>query len=299
MDRSLVTAAAVIVDLLVGEPSRGHPLEAFGRLADVAERVLNRGSRRQLAGVVAVGLTVAPVALAASRVRSRAAAIGLVASTVASRSLDEHTAAVEAALRRGDDEGARRAVAAVVSRDADRLDRSGIVIAAVESLLENGNDAVFAPMFWSLVAGPVGAVAYRLVNTLDAMWGYRTERHREFGWAAARLDDLLNLIPARLTALTYLLLGDARSGSRCWREQGRRWKSPNAGPVMAAGAGALRVRLGGPAPYHGAMADRPILGIGDPPGPDDLRRARHLVRRGVAVWTAAALALGGLRRVRR
>jgi adenosylcobinamide-phosphate synthase len=159
-------------------------------------------------------------------------------------------------------------------------------------VLENGNDAVFGALFWFALAGAPGVVAYRLANTLDAMWGYRTARYLRFGWAAARLDDLLNYVPARLTALTYAAAGRFERALACWRAQAGAWESFNAGPVMAAGAGALGVRLGGAAVYHGAPKERPPLGEGDAPGARDIRRALALVRRGVWLWLGALLAIG-------
>jgi adenosylcobinamide-phosphate synthase len=128
-----------------------------------------------------------------------------------------------------------------------------------------------------------------LANTLDAMWGYRTARYERFGWAAARIDDLLNVVPARLTALTYALLGDFAGAMRCWHEQAPAWDSPNAGPVMAAGAGALGVRLGGAAPYHGVWEARPPLGDGALPDAGSIERALLLVRNGVVLWLGMAL----------
>lgn len=143
---------------------------------------------------------------------------------------------------------------------------------------------MFAALFWFVVAGAPGVVLYRLSNTLDAMWGYRNERFERFGWAAARIDDLLNYIPARLVALTYAVLGKTRLAMSCWRKQAPLWDSPNAGPVMAAGAGALGVELGGSAIYHGELHERPQLGEGAPADADAIARGWQLVQRGVWLW---------------
>jgi adenosylcobinamide-phosphate synthase len=145
-----------------------------------------------------------------------------------------------------------------------------------------------------VLAWAPGVVLYRLANTLDAMWGYRTPRYRDFGWAAARLDDVLNWIPARLTALSYVVVGTKPALAwRCWREQAPVWKSPNAGPVMAAGAGALGLALGGQARYHGEWVARPALGEGLAPRAEDIDRAVALVRRALWLWLGAIL-VGGL-----
>src|SRR5262249_9166632 len=160
------------------------------------------------------------------------------------------------ALKDGDLVEARHAVSKIVSRECAGLDETQICCAAIESVLENGSDAVFAALFWFIVLGAPGVVLYRIVNTLDAMWGYRNARYEHFGWAAAKLDDLLNWIPARLTALTYALLGNSQNAIWSWQNQGGKWYSPNAGPVMSSGAGALDLQLGGPATYHGKLKER-------------------------------------------
>jgi len=181
----------------------------------------------------------------------------------------------------------------MVSRDVRALDRRGVAAATVESVLENGNDAVFGTLFWFAVAGAPGAVAYRLVNTLDAMWGYRTERLAAFGWAAARLDDVLNWPAARLAALTYGLVGLAPLRAlRCAWVQGGRTDSPNAGVVMAAGAGALGVRIGGPGVYHGRRVWRPRFGVGRRPDGAAIGAAVGLVINGALLWTAIACIAG-------
>ena len=154
-------------------------------------------------------------------------------------------------------------------------------------------DAIFGALFWFAIAGGPGALGFRLANTLDAMWGYRTPRYLRYGWAAARIDDVLNWIPARLTAASYALLGDTRTAWRCWREQAPRWDSPNAGPVMAAGAGSLGVQLGGPARYHGEWETRPALGCGMAPSAQHIKAAWRLISRSMWMWllVSGALAL--------
>ncbi len=199
-----------------------------------------------------------------------------------------------AALQVGDLPLARERVGLIVSRDTADLDEERISRATVESVLENGCDAIFGALFWFALAWTPGVVLYRLANTLDAMWGYRTPRYRDFGWAAARLDDVLNWLPARLTALSYVLVGTRPTLAwRCWRDQAPMWKSPNAGPVMAAGAGALGLALGGPARYRGEWQQRPALGEGLAPRTEDIGRAVALVRRALWLWLGVIL-LGGL-----
>lgn len=290
-------ALAVCLDRLLGEPPRWHPLVGFGWLATRLEGALNAPARsdrqRRLLGALAVvGLVGLPTTLLAALPRHWPLDAVILYLALGWRSLGEHAGAVAAALAAGNLPTARRAVARMVSRDCETLDDNGVAAATVESVLENGNDAVFGALLWFAVAGAPGALAFRLVNTLDAQWGYRNERYLHFGWAAARLDDLLNLLPARLTALGYALCGNTRQALACWLFQARAWKSPNAGPVMAAGAGALGVLLGGAARYHGQWQERPPLGTGAPASPPDIDRALTLLRRSLALWLALWLLIG-------
>jgi len=194
--------------------------------------------------------------------------------------------------------GARLLTARIVSRDTQQADASALAKASAESLLENGNDAVFGTLFWFVIAGGPGALLFRLANTLDAMWGYRNARFLDFGCAAARIDDVLNWAPARLTALSYVLLGatlaDKRRAWRCWRTQAPAWPSPNAGPVMASGAGALGLALGGAATYDGVIEERPALGMGRAATAVDIVRAWRLVAGTAALWVSALGLFGGL-----
>ena len=215
----------------------------------------------------------------------------LLTFTLGHRSLHEHATVVAEALNRGDNHSARKLAGRLVSRDTQEI---SAIPATAESVLENGNDSTLGSLFWFVVAGAPGTLLYRLSNTLDAIWGYRNQRYGDFGWAAARLDDLLNYIPARLTALSYALLGDTAKALHCWRTQAKAWESPNAGPVMATGAGALGIRLGGPARYGGFWRNRPRLGLGRPPETVDIYRALALLRNSVGLWLKLLLAIAQL-----
>ena len=290
MSVALLCVAGVAMDALLGEPKRWHPLVAFGRMADRIERRFNSAGRGWRShGVTAWVLAVLPLAVLATAL-SWLPYIGWLVEIVALycalglRSLGEHVQPVAQALRSQDLDEARTRVGYLVSRQTSELDATEVARAATESVLENGSDAVFAALFWFVVAGVPGVVLYRLSNTLDAMWGYRNERFERFGWAAARIDDVLNYIPARLVALTYAVLGKTRLALKCWRTQAPKWDSPNAGPVMAAGAGALAVELGGAAIYHGELHERPQLGEGAPADADAIDRGWQLVKRGVWLW---------------
>lgn len=303
METALICIAAVLLDNWLGEPRRWHPLAGFGAAASGVERLLNFPSAppalAKFGGSAAVLLLLAPplwltLWLSEDTIGNLLVGTVILYFCLGQRSLREHSEAVGNALRRKDLDAARAAVGRIVSRDTATLDESGVCRAAIESVLENGNDAVFGALFWFAVAGAPGTLTYRLANTLDAMWGYRNERFLHYGWAAARLDDALNWIPARLTALSYALLGQTGLALRCWRKQAKTWKSPNAGPVMAAGAGALGVLLGGSASYHGQEQQRPPLGMGFLPRAADIARAVSLVRNGVWLWLAVMTVVGGL-----
>jgi len=203
---------------------------------------------------------------------------------IGANSLETHARKIMQPLQNNDLISARKNVDMIVSRDTTKMKQPEIVRATVESVLENGNDAVFAAIFWYLLAGVPGVLAYRLVNTLDAMWGYRNPRYMYFGWAAARLDDVFNWLPARLCALTYTLLGNRELALHSWHYQASQWDSPNAGPVIAAGAGALGVSLGGEAVYGGTVHHRPIVGNGPGPELSDIDKAIALVNRGIIMW---------------
>jgi adenosylcobinamide-phosphate synthase len=299
MTTALTIILAVLLDMWLGEPRQWHPLAGFGRLALGLEKRLHGGAGGDnvVRGGWAVIIAVVPLMFIAWLLTLNASMSVLVEVlllylAIGGSSLALHGRAVAEALSVGDLSLARQRVGWMVSRDTDALDSEGVARSAVESVLENGNDALFGALFWFLLLGAPGVVMYRLVNTLDAMWGYRTERYLQFGLVAAKLDDLLNWPSARLTALGYILAGDTARGWRCWRTQGHRSDSPNGGVVMAAGAGALGVQLGGPTSYHGVMSDKPLLGEGVPARGPDIYRAIRLVQRALLIWLTVILLLG-------
>lgn len=289
----LCAVLAVLLDRWLGEPRRWHPLVGFGRVAAGLERRWNRGGRvrRRAAGLLAVLLLVAGPAVASVLLMQQLLLPialllhGLMLTfAIGARSLHDHLRPIAQALACGDLPAARALTARIVSRDTAEATPADLAKAAVESALENGNDAVFGALWWFALLGGPGALAFRLANTLDAMWGYRNERFEAFGWAAARFDDVLNWVPARLTALGYALLGRTREAWHCWRRQAPHWPSPNAGPVMAAGAGALGLALGGAAVYGGRLEQRPPLGQGRPARAEDIGRALRLVDATLVLW---------------
>lgn len=296
MTTALLVLAVLALDAWLGEPRRFHPLVGFGRLAQALEGRLHGDSRAR--GCLAVLLLLTPFTLLALLIDALPWGgvfdVAVLYLAIGWKSLGEHAGRVRDALISDDLYTARERVGYMVSRDTKPLDAEGVARATVESVLENGNDAVFGAIFWFMLAGAPGVVVYRLANTLDAMWGYRNDRYSRFGWAAARLDDVMNFIPARLTALSYALLGNFNRALRCWRSQGTLWKSPNAGPVMAAGAGSLGVVLGGPASYHGTMQARPPLGEGHDARLEDIDRALRLIRHTLLLWILILLTGGWL-----
>jgi adenosylcobinamide-phosphate synthase len=309
---------ALLIELMFGYPDRvlraiGHPVTWMGRLIDALDRWLNREQdapeRRRLAGVIAVLILIAVVGAIAFLVESILLRLpfGLVllavpaSALLAQRSLDAHVARVADALEREGLPAARTAVAQIVGRDPEALDEAGVARAAIESLAENFSDGVVAPAFWMALAGLPGGAVYKAVNTADSMIGHRTERHREFGWAAARLDDLVNLPASRLSALLIIaaaaLTRDA-SAANAWRAVARdapHHRSPNAGYPEAAMAGALGLALAGPRRYGGIEVADAMMGDGRcNAGAADIRAALALYRRADALLIALIAVLVGV-----
>ncbi len=288
------------IEWLFGEPRRWHLLVGFGRLANAMERRLNKGRMGIAVGAISVMALVAIPIFVFMVLRTYAQSWAWVLDGLAlwfalgAKSLFAHVRAIAWPLVSGDLPAARVALSMIVSRDCAQLTETEVAKGAIESNLENGADAIFATLFWFMLFGGAGALLHRLSNTLDAMWGYRTPRLNEFGRCAARLDDVLNYIPARLVALSYALLGNTRLALTAWRTQAPQWDSPNAGPVMAAGAGALSLTLGGNAIYHGQVEVRTPLGFGPAPQALDIERSLRLVQKTLALWLLFCVALPAL-----
>ncbi len=295
----MAMVTALLLDQIFGEPKRWHPLVGFGRLTALIEQKFNVQERAGLGtGLMAVIFLIGPATLLTFLIAHYLPSpflfeVLILYLALGGRSLVEHADQVRRALTSGNTAKARRFTSYLVSRDTSAMSERDMSRATIESTLENGCDAVFAPLFWFVIGGAPAALCYRLANTLDAMWGYRTKRYLHFGRAAARLDDVLNFVPARLTALTYALTGRFNNAIACWRAQAPSWKSPNAGPVMSSGAGALSLQLGGPALYHGTLQQRPALGKGAQPVAQDIHRGLALLQRGLLVWSAVALMIAG------
>ena len=291
-------AAGIAVDALLGEPpSAWHPVGAFGRAMQSLEPRLYADRRDAGTGYAVLG---AGAGLAAGWLLSRRyRSAGLATATyvaVASKSLGAAAESVAVRLRAGDVESARCRVTALVGRDPTGLDEKELARAVVESVAENTVDAVVAPAFWAVATGAPGVIAYRAVNTLDAMVGHRSPRYERFGWASARADDAAGWLPARVTAI-LVMAARPRRAREVWRTVRRdapRHPSPNAGVAEAAFAAALGLTLGGASIYDGRREIRPSLGDGPAADVHDIDRARALSRDvtmiGALVCAAAALA---------
>ena len=318
--------AGVALDALIGDPRRRHPVAAFGRAATALERRLYADSKARgtifaavcVVGTAGLGLVageisrlknISPAKNSAAVGGRRPADLGITLLTAAATwavlggtSLAREGEAMAGALESGDIEAARRRLPHLCGRDPSALDVKELSRATVESIAENTSDAVVAPLFWGAVFGVPGLLAYRAVNTLDAMVGHRSPRYANFGWAAARVDDVANWAPARLTGLLAVacapfLGGSPRETYAILRRDGAAHPSPNAGRCEAAFAGALGARLGGVNVYGSRVEHRPELGDGPAPEPHDIHRAVCLSR--AVTVASAAVAVAGRLAVRR
>jgi adenosylcobinamide-phosphate synthase len=313
----------MLIELCIGYPqwltrAIGHPVIWMGGLIEGCDRLLNRDTapslQRRLLGALALMMLLGIVGAAAFVVQSQLLrlpygliAVAVLASTmIAQRSLHRYVATVASALGKNGLEAARQAVSHIVGRDTAGLDRAGVARAAIESLAENFSDAVVAPVFWLAVAGLPGIALYKAINTADSMIGHRTPRHADFGWAAAKLDDLVNLPASRLTAILLIAASalrkdaSARHAWRAVRRDAARHRSPNAGYPEAAMAGALGLSLAGPRVYGGVRVEDAFMGDGrrDADASDIVgalalyRTADALVLAVVAVLAAIVIAPG-------
>ena len=290
--------AGYALDQALGDPRRWHPVAGFGRVAGSLERRLYADSvgRGSVHVAILVGGTVALGAVS----ERKGPFVGTMLATWAvlgGRSLDREAAAIGSLLDGGNLPDARRRLTHLVGRDPSSLTADEVARAVVESVAENTSDAVVAPLFWGAVAGIPGLLGYRAINTLDAMVGHRSSRYERFGKPAARLDDVANLIPARIAAALAAIAGPDRGGAvRAWRDDAAGHPSPNAGPVESAFAGALGLRLGGTNVYGDRIEHRPVMGHGRPVAPGDIGPARRLASR---VGRGAALAAAVIALLRR
>ena len=303
---------------MIGYPDRltamiGHPVTWIGALIGALDRSLNRdtatAATRRLAGTITLLILIAAVGSIAFMVERGLSGLpfgwilaALLASTLlAQRSLHEHVARVATALETAGVAAGRQAVSHIVGRDAEPLDQAGVARAAIESLAENFSDGVVAPAFWMAIGGPTGSAAYKAINTADSMIGFRTPRHAAFGWAAARLDDLVNLPASRLSALLIIAAAGCTKGAspggawRAVRRDANRHRSPNAGYPEAAMAGALGLMLAGPRLYGGVLVDDAMMGDGRRAADAaDIRAALALYRHAdaILIGLTALMALG-------
>jgi adenosylcobinamide-phosphate synthase len=286
----LVCVIALILDRIFGEP-RLHPLVAFGNAVIWFEKKFNRGNRQFngfLSATVLVGIPVTGMFVLQGTVTSISSkfVIDLLVLTfvIGWQSMKEHAMAVYLPMKGDDLKSARKQLSLIVSRDTADLDERLVTSSVIESVLENSNDCLFASLFWYAILGPGGALMHRLVNTLDAMWGYKTQRYEQFGKFVARFDDCLGWIPARLTGICFALLGNTGNSLKAWKAQIGLSKSPNGGVVIASGAGALGFCISGPMKYNGVLEDKIIFGMGEPATSKDILRTVGVVNKAILVW---------------
>jgi adenosylcobinamide-phosphate synthase len=289
---AMVIISALWLDKWLGEPNKYHPLVMFGDMAVWIENqcrkytLLSSTSQGVLAWIIAV----IPLVLLIYALNIWLLNVSIISSilfqmvilylTIGNNSLCEHAENIYRPLVQGDIVAARQQVSMIVSRDTDKMQEVDITSSTIESVLENGNDAVIAPIVWYVLLGIPGAVLLRLSNTLDAMWGYKTSNYIDFGWLSAKADDLLGWLPARITALMYATQGNIKLSIECWKQQAKFCSSPNGGVVMTAGAGALGITIGGPNYYHGELKDKQPMGLGNTASHLDIPNAIKLVSRG-------------------
>lgn len=309
MNLEIQIAIALVLDFVIGDPPQyPHPVRLIGKLAHRVETIFRYmlGSTRT-AGILTVifvlaatggsGMGILWVANHVHSVAGDAVACLLIYVCISARDLSVHAFRVESHLENGNVEEARQSLSMIVGRKTSALSKEDVSRAAVESVAENLVDGVTAPLFFALLGGPVAALVFKAASTLDSMFGYRNERYEKFGWASARLDDLLNLLPARLTApiICIALLPNWARCATSWRtclQDGSKHASPNSGIPEAAFAGALGISLGGPTEYSFGTVDKPFMGdAAETPGFTHIRKARGLMYRTTILFAALGISL--------
>lgn len=319
----LTIAIAVFFDRLLGEPLIYHPLRGFTRFAAFMEDGLHRQANvgfkhtevpepganqvpeanqamdavEKVKGLLAIVFLVLPaVSIVALLSKHLIAPLNFVFDVLVlylalgAHNLKQHALDIKGALISDNLELARKEVGLLVHCDTKEMSRQDVIFACVGSVLEHGNDAIMAPIFWFMILGAPGAVLYRLVSLLHSMWGYKDARYKNFGLVATRINHVLNWIPSRLTAFTYILLGDIKLGWQCFSEHSKTWNSPNTELVTATGAGALNLEISGDV-YNNDLKKGSKLGVGKPPDLSDIARTCDLIDRSMILWLAFILAL--------